>query len=292
MRASLPRSAYLLLAPVHLLLLGVIALPSLWVLWLSLNESSYGTGLRFVGLANYARIFSEDYFWRAAWNTFIVVNAVVYAEVLLALALAAFFAAGVRYPRVMFAVVLMPYAISEVVGVLAWKILMDPNVGTISRTLEALGFGAFNWSASPAQGLALVSVISIWHNLPFTFLLLYAGMLAIPTSLYEAAEVDGATAWQKFVKITLPLLVPSLLVAVIFRLVFAFRLFSEVWLLTKGGPARLTEVLAVYLYQGAFRYGEFGVAAATGWIMVVGALLIASVYLFEMQRRMAQTHGK
>ena len=79
-------------------------------------------------------------------------------------------------------------------------------------------------------------------------------------ALYEAAEVDGATAWQRLVKITLPLLVPTLLLAVIFRLVFAFRLFSEVWLLTKGGPARLTEVLAVYLYQGAFRYGDFGKA--------------------------------
>ena len=288
---SIPLSAYTLLAPVHVLLLGVIALPSIWVLWLSLNESSYGTGLTYVGLANYARIFSDEYFWRASLNTFIVVNVVVYVEMLMALALAAFFATGLKYPRLMFAIVLMPYAISEVVGVLSWKILMDPNIGAISRTLEAMGLGTFNWSVSPAQGLTLVSVISIWHNLPFTFLLLYAGMLAIPASVYEAAKMDGATPWQSFVRITLPLLIPSLLVAVIFRLVFAFRLFSEVWLLTKGGPARTTEVLAVYLYQGAFRYGDFGLAAAAGWIMVVGALLIASIYLFEMQRRMSKNHG-
>jgi multiple sugar transport system permease protein len=176
----IPLSAYTLLAPVHVLLLGVIALPSIWVLWLSLNESSYGTGLTYVGLANYARIFSDEYFWRASLNTFIVVNVVVYVEMLMALALAAFFATGLKYPRMMFAIVLMPYAISEVVGVLSWKILMDPNIGAISRTLEAMGLGTFNWSVSPAQGLTLVSVISIWHNLPFTFLLLYAGMLAIP----------------------------------------------------------------------------------------------------------------
>lgn len=283
-------SAWLLLAPVHLLLLAVIAIPSLWVLWLSLNESSYGTGLTFVGFANYAKIFADPYFWRAALNTFIVVNAVVYVEMALALGLATLFAGGLRYPRLMFAIVLTPYAISEVVSVLSWKILMDPGIGAISRTLEAMGLGSFNWSVSPAQGLALVSIIAIWHNLPFTFLLLYAGILAIPQSLYEAAKVDGATAWQCFVRITLPLLVPSLLLAVIFRLVFAFRLFSEVWLLTKGGPARLTEVLAVYLYQGAFRYGDFGRAGAAGWIMVVGALLIASVYLFQMQRRMARQY--
>jgi len=281
-------SAWLLLAPMHLLLAAVIAIPSLWVLWLSLNESSYGTGLTFVGLDNYAKIFADPYFWRAAWNTFIVVNVVVYLEMGLALGLALLFAGGLRYPRLMFAIVLVPYAISEVVSVLAWKILMDPGVGAISRTFETLGLGSFNWSVAPWQGLALVSLIAIWHNLPFTFLLLYAGMLAIPRTLYEAAEVDGATAWQRLLKITLPLLVPTLLLAVIFRLVFAFRLFSEVWLLTKGGPARLTEVLAVYLYQGAFRYGDFGKAGAAGWIMVVGALLIASIYLWQMQRRMAQ----
>ena len=281
-------TAYFLLAPMHLLLLAVIAIPSLWVLWLSLNESSYGTGLTFVGLANYARIFADAYFWRAALNTFIVVNAVVYVEMALGLGLALLFTGGLRYPRLMFAVVLTPYAISEVVSVLSWKILMDPNVGAISRTLEAMGLGQFNWSVSPSQGLALVSIIAIWHNLPFTFLLLYAGVLAIPQSLYEAARVDGAGAWQCFKRITLPLLVPSLLLAVIFRLVFAFRLFSEVWLLTKGGPARLTEVLAVYLYQGAFRYGDFGRAGAAGWIMVVGALLIASVYLWQLQRRMVR----
>jgi multiple sugar transport system permease protein len=281
-------TAYFLLAPMHLLLLAVIAIPSLWVLWLSLNESSYGTGLTFVGLANYAKIFADAYFWRAALNTFIVVNAVVYVEMALALGLALLFTGGLRYPRTMFAVVLTPYAISEVVSVLSWKILMDPNVGAISRTLEAMGLGQFNWSVSPWQGLALVSIIAIWHNLPFTFLLLYAGVLAIPQSLYEAARVDGAGAWQCFKRITLPLLVPSLLLAVIFRLVFAFRLFSEVWLLTKGGPARLTEVLAVYLYQGAFRYGDFGRAGAAGWIMVVGALLIASVYLWQLQRRMVR----
>jgi multiple sugar transport system permease protein len=281
-------TAYFLLAPMHLLLMAVIAIPSLWVFWLSLNESSYGTGLTFVGLANYAKIFADAYFWRAALNTFIVVNAVVYVEMALALGLALLFTGGLRYPRTMFAVVLTPYAISEVVSVLSWKILMDPNVGAISRTLEAMGLGQFNWSVSPWQGLALVSIIAIWHNLPLTFLLLYAGVLAIPQSLYEAARVDGAGAWQCFKRITLPLLVPSLLLAVIFRLVFAFRLFSEVWLLTKGGPARLTEVLAVYLYQGAFRYGDFGRAGAAGWIMVVGALLIASVYLWQLQRRMVR----
>lgn len=227
----------------------------------------------------------------ATLNTFIVVNVVVYAEIVLGLALAVMFVRGVPFPKIMFAIVLMPYAVSEVVGVLTWKILMDPNIGAISRALELIGFGRFNWSVSPNQGLALISIISVWHNLPFTFLLLYAGMLAIPTSVYEAAKMDGAGPVQTFWRITLPMMTGSILVAVLFRLVFAFRLFSEVWLLTKGGPARLTEVLAVYLYQAGFRFGDFGVAAASGWVMVAGSLLIASYYLVKMHRRMVGHNG-
>lgn len=279
-------STWLYLSPLHLLLLAILTVPSAYVLWLSLNESTYGSGLNFVGLENYRFVFDDPYFWRATINTFFVVNGVVYVELVIALALAMLFASGVPLRGLMFAIVLMPYAISEVVAVLVWKMMMDPNIGALARAIEDMGLGAVNWSASPTTGLVLVGVINIWTHLPFTFLLIYAGLLAIDGSLYEAAAIDGATRWQRFVRITLPLLVPTLLIALIFRLIFAIRMFSEVWLLTKGGPARLSEVLAVYLYQHGFRYGDFGIASATGWMMVLGSLLLASFYLMAMQRGM------
>lgn len=275
-----------MLVPTHLLLLAVIAVPSVYVFWLSLNESTYGSNLTFVGLENYWTVLTNPYFWRSALNTLIVVNAIVYIELIIAIGMASLFLGGVRYPKLMFAIVLMPYAISEVVGVLVWKIMLNPGSGVLSRTIESLGFGMFNWSVSPPLALSLVTLISIWHHLPFTFLLIYAGMLAVPKSLYEASRIDGATRWQEFWRITMPLTIPAILISLIFRFVFAFRLFSEVWLLTGGGPARLTEVLALYLYQSAFRYGDFGTASATGWLMVIGSLLLASVYLWAMHRRM------
>ena len=284
---SRPRlTTWLYLSPLHLLLLAILTLPSLYVFWLSLNESSYGSGLTWVGLDNYRAVFEDGYFWRAALNTFFVVNGVVYVELVIGLALALLFASGVPFRGLLFALVLMPYAISEVVAVLVWKMMMDPNIGALARTIEGMGLGMVNWSASPATGLTLVGVINIWTHLPFTFLMIYAGLLAIDPSLYEAAEIDGATRWQRFVRITLPLLISTLLIALIFRLIFAFRMFSEVWLLTKGGPARMSEVLAVYLYQHGFRYGDFGIASATGWMMVLGSLLLASVFLIAMQRSM------
>ena len=284
---SRPRpTTWLYLSPLHLLLLAILTLPSLYVFWLSLNESSYGTDLAWVGLDNYRTVFADGYFWRAAINTFFVVNGVVYVELVIGLALATLFVSGVPFRSVMFACILMPYAISEVVAVLVWKMMMDPSVGAIARTIESMGLGMVNWSASPTVGLTLVGVINIWTHLPFTFLMIYAGLLAIDPALYEAAHIDGATRWQRFTRITLPLLVPTLLITLIFRLIFAFRMFTEVWLLTKGGPARMSEVLAVYLYQHGFRYGDFGIASATGWLMVLGSLLLASVFLIAKQRSM------
>lgn len=278
---------YVLLTPVHFILLVVIGLPTLYILWLSLNSSTWGTGLEFTGFRNYGKLFSDPYFWRATSNTFIIVVGVVYIEMVLGLALATFFIKGILFRRIMFPIVLMPYAISPVVGVLIWKTLMDPNVGIVSRFLSMLGFGTFNYSVSPVHGMILIGFINLWLHLPFTFILLYSGMLSISDSLYEAAKIDGANGWQIYFRITLPLLSQTMLISIIFRLVFAFRLFSEVWLLTRGGPIRKTEVMAVYLYQHAFRYGDFGIAASTGWVMVVGSLLIASLYLYKMQKRMS-----
>jgi multiple sugar transport system permease protein len=239
-----------------------------------------------VGLANYTVVLSDPYFWTAALNTAIVVNAVVLGEFALALAVAMLFAGWIPWRRLMIAVVLAPYAISEVVSVVIWKFMMDPNGGPVSMALRRLGLPELDWAVEPSHGLAMVVLLSIWHHLPFTFILLYTALLGIPRDLYEAAKVDGAGAWRRFVDVTFPLLVPAMLVAVVFRYIFAFRIFSEVWLLTGGGPARTTEVLAVYLYRQAFRYADFGAAAATGWLMLVASLLMGAWYIHQMYKRM------
>jgi multiple sugar transport system permease protein len=186
----------------------------------------------------------------------------------------------------MIAMVLAPYAITEVVSVVIWKFMMDPYGGPITNALASLGLPPLDWSVEPSHGLALVIVLSVWHHLPFTFILLYTALLGIPRDLYEAAQVDGANAWKQFVRITIPLLVPAMLVALVFRYIFAFRIFSEVWLLTGGGPARTTEVLAVYLYRQAFRYADFGAAAATGWLMLLASLLMGAWYIHLMYKKM------
>jgi multiple sugar transport system permease protein len=265
----------------------VILIPAIYLVWLSFQSSSFGIAPAFVGFANYARILADPYFWRALGNTAIVVAAVVHLELLLGLLMALLFASGLPFRRLLMAAVLAPYAVSEVAAVVMWRTLFDPDVGHVAWLLGALGLPSLEWAVSPAHGLIMVSLLSVWLHLPFTFMILYAARLALPVELYEAARIDGATGLQAFRRVTFPLLVPALLIAALFRLIFAFRLFGEVWLLTEGGPARTTEVVAVYLYLEAFRYNAFGPAAATGWLMVVASLLFASPYLWRLARAQA-----
>ena len=212
-------------------------------------------------------------------------------ELLLGLGIALLFASGLRAMPLLLAAVLAPYAVSEVSAVVMWRYLFDLDVGYVSQAMAAMGLPPLEWAINPIHGLILVALLSIWLHLPFTFVILYAAQLAIPQELYEAAEVDGATPLQQFRRITLPLLMPAVLIAVLFRYIFAFRLFSEVWLLTGGGPARQTEVLAVYLYLEAFRYNAFGEAAATGWLLVVASLILALWYLRRLYKDMFATYA-
>lgn len=277
---------YAMLAPAQLLLAAAIFLPSLWVGWLSLHEASFGAEPRFVGFTNYAKLAADRHFWRAFLNTVVIINVIVYAELILGLGIALLFAAGVPFPRLMLAIVLAPYAISEVVVVVMWKTMFEPEVGIMQLALRTVGLPSLEWAVNPVHGLTLIVLLAVWHHLPFTFLLLYAALLGVPKELHEAARVDGAGPFRAFRHVTLPIIMPAVLVALLFRYVFAFRLFSEPWLLTQGGPARSTEVMAVYLYKAAFRYHDLGLAAATGWAMLLLSLAISIPYLNLARRRM------
>jgi multiple sugar transport system permease protein len=274
-----------LLAPVHILILSVIVLPSIYVVWLSLNISSFGQAPQFVGLKNYIDTLSDPAFRSALWNTVILVVVAVHVELAIGLAMALLFAGGLPFRRFLLVAVLAPYAISEVIAVVMWRFLFDPDVGPVTMALMAMGLPTLDWSFEPSHAMILIALLSIWLHLPFTFIILYAARLAIPADLYEAARIDGARPWQAFRRVTMPLLGPAIVVALLFRYIFAFRIFSEVWLLTQGGPARSTEVVAVYLYQEAFSYNAFGSAAATAWIMVLASLVLAAGYVFLLRKQ-------
>lgn len=276
-----------LIAPVHVLIISVIVIPSFYVIWLSVMESSFGQQASFVGLENYTRVLGDPAFRRALWNTVVIVVVAVHVELFLGLLIALLFANGLPFRRALLVAVLAPYAISEVIAVVMWRFLFDPYAGPVTLILQALGLPILDWSFEPSHAMILVALLTIWLHLPFTFVILYAARLAIPNDLHEAARIDGATKFQIFRRVTLPLMGPAIAIALLFRYIFAFRIFSEVWLLTGGGPARTTEVLAVYLYQEAFSYNAFGTASATAWIMVFASLVLGLAYVVLLRRQVA-----
>ncbi|MBP1843380.1 ABC-type sugar transport system permease subunit [Rhizobium petrolearium] len=287
MRLNKITEALPFLAPVQILILSVIVIPSLYVVWLSLNASSFGQSATFVGLDNYIRVLTDPAFLLALGNTVLIVIFAVHLELALGLGMALLFASGLPFRRVLLVAVLAPYAVSEVIAVAMWRFLFDPDVGPVTAMLTWLGLPMLDWSFEPSHALIMIGLLTIWLHLPFTFIILYAARLAIPKDLYEAARIDGATAFDAFRRVTIPLLGPAIVVALLFRYIFAFRIFSEVWLMTQGGPARSTEVVAVYLYQEAFSFNAFGTAAATAWIMVLASLLLATGYVFLLRKQVA-----
>lgn len=274
-----------LFAPVQILILSVIVLPSIYVIWLSFQSSTFGQNAEFVGWQNYVQILTDPAFRQALLNTVVIVVVAVHLEMFIALGMALLFNSGLWFRSILLVAVLAPYAVSEVVAVAIWRFLFDQDAGPITQWLRALDLPTLEWSYIPSHALALIILLTVWMRLPFTFVILYAARLALPGDLYEAARVDGASRLQSFWRVTLPLMGPAILIALLFRYIFAFRLFSEVWLLTGGGPARTTEVVAVYLYQEAFSFNAFGPAAATAWIMVVVSILLASGYVVLLRRQ-------
>ncbi|MEX2375042.1 MAG: sugar ABC transporter permease, partial [Dehalococcoidia bacterium] len=262
----------------------VIVVPSLIAFGQSMTSASLGRPGEFVGIQNYVKILTDPAFWRAALNTFIIVNVVVYGELLLGLGLAALVAGWMPLRGLLVTILLVPYAVSEVSAIIMWRYLFEPDVGLFNWLLLSMANVQLLWPIRPVHGLVLISAVSIWLTLPFTFLILYSAIRSVPKELTEAAVIDGATRFQAFRYVTLNVIKPAILIAILFRYIFSMRIFAEVWLLTGGGPGGQTEVLSTYLYRYGFRYQETGVASAAGWVMLLLSMAVSAFYLYRMYR--------
>jgi ABC-type sugar transport system permease subunit len=286
-RASPDRSAfqaYLFLAPA-LLVIAVVALyPLGYTLWLSFQREIIklpwlGTG--WVGLDHYRELLTEPRFWQAFFNTWMFTLISVTLELVLGL-LAAL---AIHRARVLTgltrAALLLPWAIPEVVAAVMWLFLINPAFGLIPEFLRNLGVSdnSLVFLAHPVTAWAVVIATDVWKNTPFMTLMLLAGLQVIPEDLYEAAALDGATGWQAFWSITLPLLKPALLVALIFRTSQAFMVFGHIYTLTGGGPGNATESLAFLAYQAILNDMRFGYGSAICILIFLSSFILALLYL-------------
>jgi multiple sugar transport system permease protein len=235
----------------------------------------------FVGLKHYKDNFSDPRLWKALWNTTFFTVVSVAVELVLGLAIAllinkAFFGRGLVR-----ATILVPWAIPTAVSALMWKFLYDGQNGIVAKYFETIGLVDRMGDLLTTEAGAMFAVIfaDVWKTTPYMALLLLAGLQTIPSSLYEAASIDGATKWQQFTKVTLPLLKSSILVALLFRTLDAFRVFDLIFVLTGGGPANSTETISILAYKVMFSQTNFGSGSALAVIVFICVAIISMIYI-------------
>jgi multiple sugar transport system permease protein len=273
------RLAVRMVAPSMILIAAVAVYPILYAIWLSLHEYSVRQqGLSrwagSLGLRNYSTALQDPTFWSAFRNTFIFTGASVALELVLGLGMAVAMHSAFKGRGALRTVVLVPWAILTVVTAITWQTIFDSDLGPVTTVLSSLGLpgGHTVWLGSNGWALAVMVFADVWKTAPFMALLLLAGLQVISTDVYEAAKVDGATTWQRFTKITLPLLRPAILVALIFRTLDALRIFDLPFVLTKGAHGTNTLSLEAYTQLTANRLIGLGSALSVITFLVVMAV--------------------
>ncbi len=262
----------------------VTVYPVLSVLYLSLHRKLLLLDIsEFTGLSNYRFLLADDRFWNAFGNTVYFTIMSVSLELLLGLGIALLLNRTFRFKGTVTALVLVPWAIPTVVSARMWEWMYNTDFGILNHLLGM----KINWLGSPFWAMNAAVVMDVWKTTPFVVILLLAGLKMIPGDLFQAARIDGASGWSIFRRITLPLLMPVVLVVLIFRTMDAFRVFDAVYVLTGGGPANTTETLSIYAYKVLFQTLQFGYGSTLAVVVFLCVGAISLLYLRALKTEVA-----
>lgn len=270
----------LFISPAFIVIGVILVYPLGYSLWLSFHEwtlRGFREGVPFVGLQNYIDLFTNPDFINSLRVTAEFVIFAVGIEFILGMGLALLLNHDLRGKHFIRAMVLLPMMCTNVVIGLTWRLLLNYEFGLVNYYLRVIGLGPVEWLSKPAMALPAVILVDVWNTTSFVALLLLAGLQALPEEPFEAARIDGASAWQSFTYITLPLLRQTILVVLLWRMIDTFRIFDVIYLLTAGGPARATETVSIYVYRYGFQSFNLGYASAASYIMILIMLVIAAV---------------
>jgi multiple sugar transport system permease protein len=261
------RVAFPFITPIVILMLLFIAWPFTRAIYISMTARTVGRQTRFVGLQNYVRLWSDPFFRRAVRNTFVFTGGAIFFKFLAGLCAAVLLNAQRRMRNLLTGLVLLPWIIPAVVQALAWKSIYDPLFGGLNPILQALGLivEPLSWLADPKLAMPCVILVNVWAGIPFFTVNFLAGLQAIDRELYEAAEVDGANAWDRFMHITLPGLRYVITVTTLLSTIWTFNNFQTIYLLTGGGPGGATRVYSIMAYEMAIRGLRFGPGTAVAF---------------------------
>lgn len=293
-RSREQQTAWVLLIPALIVLLFVFGYPIARAFWLSVFTRNLGTELQpvFSGFENYARMAGDGRFWQSFWVTSIFTTASVVLELFLGLGIALVLNQSFPGRGLMRTAAIIPWALPTALIGLAWAWIFNDQFGVVNDILIRLGLiqNGINWLGDPTLALIAVIFADVWKTTPFISILLLAGLQSISGDLYEAHAIDGATPWQSFRQITLPLLLPQILISILFRFAQAFGIFDLISVMTGGGPGGATEVVSLYIYSTVMRYLDFGYGAAlvvVTFLLLIIAVAIASLLLNRSRARTA-----
>jgi multiple sugar transport system permease protein len=278
------RVGYVMALPFVVHLVVFVGYPLAFAFVLVFHRWNIYTPMKWVGLGNLKLLVLDPLVWRALWNTLFFLAVHIPLQLAVALGLAQLLNQNIRGRTLFRAAYFLPVVVSGVVVTILWQQLYATETGLINVVLRRVGLPAIGWLTDPRFAMTAIAIMATWKNVGLYVVLFLVGLQSIPSELYEAAELDGATAWQKFRFITVPVLNPTIMVVLTLSTIGGFSLFVEPYVMTGGGPANSTLSGVLYLYKQAFFFGKMGYASTIGFLW---AALIFAVIL--LQRRVVES---
>jgi ABC-type sugar transport system permease subunit len=282
--------AWALIAPSLVVVFALILVPIVRAAWMSLHVIDLKRpliGTPFVGLGNYLEILQNKYFWASVGRTFYFMVVSILVESILGIAIAQLLNLDFKGRALVRTLILVPWALPITIDAIMWKWIFNPTYGAFNSLLYQLGLISEyrTWLSTPTSAMHVVILADVWKVTPLVILLTLAALQTIPAELYEAAMIDGASRWRSFWSLTFPLLIPTLVIVLVVRTMDAFKVFDIIYIMTSGGPADGTKVIAYYTYIEAFSYLRLGTGAALAYLMTIFIGLMAFAYIRVMKNR-------
>ncbi|HEY2968944.1 MAG TPA: sugar ABC transporter permease [Casimicrobiaceae bacterium] len=278
------RSYYLFIVPALVVVGAVIIFPWLFTVWMSAFDWTIGTAAHFVGFNNYTGLATNQRFLESIVHTFYFTALAVVVPLFLGLVAALIFHREFPFRGLLRSVFTMPMMATPVAVALVWTMMFHPQQGVLNYLLSIVGLPPSLWVYSPTWVIPSLVLVEIWHWTPLVMLIILGGLAALPTEPYESARLDGASEWQLFRYITLPLVAPFLVVAAVIRTIDALKAFDTIYVISQGGPGTASETINLYLYLQAFAFYNVGNASAVVVVFFVIILALALLLLYVRQR--------
>ena len=288
------RWKWLLLLPAIVIVVLLLAGPTIWTLGAAFTDMHLfrpqHIETEFIGLKNFQKLIENKSFWRTVKNTFVFMFAVVPLQLLLGMTLALSLnniRRGRKFFRTWFLLPMMmsPVVVAFIVG----RMMFAEDIGPINYLLRNIGFDGIPWLTDPVWAMVTLVLVDVWQWSSFMFLMLMAGLMGIPPELYEAASIDGASSWRSFWYITIPLMLPVTVTALLIRMIDAFRVVDIVMTLTGGGPGQATETVSVAIYRAGVKGGDLAFGSSQAYFLVLVMLLVGGAFLYFMRRSLAES---